>query len=304
MGYVEMLDRVLWLDLTNGWQLWEVSNARQIENLAWDKIAKETGQVTRNLLDTMSVHFLNTPLLGDYSFTILRMNGPNIHAISYSYVLAFLMILMLMSSRWMLALLIVPLLMLASAKGSLIMIFLAFCALLARKLFGAVFAYGSLIFVLIAYIGIGVIMGLQIGDYHVLGFMGGVYNFFGNPIGNGLGDGGNLVSNFGKLDWPAYQAAGRTPVAMESAVGVMLHQMGVATFALLAIYFWIALQTYKVSLKSQIALHSIASFMLMIIVVNGIFQEEAIFSPLALGIVMALNGHIIGTWLRAQPRTG
>jgi hypothetical protein len=176
----------------------------------------------------------------------------------------------------------------------MIMMLLAFSALLARKLFGAVFAIGALLFVLAVYIGLGIITGLNIGDFHVLGFMGGVYNFIGYPFGNGLGDGGNLVSNFNNLDWPAYQAAGRTPIAMESAVGVMLHQMGIATFGLLAVYAWIAAQTYKVSLESRINLHSIASFILIIVMVNGIFQEEAIFSPLALGLIMGLNGHILG----------
>lgn len=301
LGYVEMSDRVFWLDITNGWRIWELGFKDEIDNLVWDKLARETGHVNLGILDTMAVDFLNTPLLGDYGFTILRMSGPNIHAISYSYLLSFLAILMLMSGRWIFALLIVPLLLLASAKGALIMIFLALAALLARRLFGAVFAYGALLLVLIAYIGIGIFVGLRIGDYHVLGFMGGVHDFLGNPFGRGLGDGGNLVANFGALDWPAYQAAGRTPVAMESAVGVLLHQMGVATFGLLALYFWISVRTYKISLVSRLPLHSIASFILAIVVVNGIFQEEAIFSPLALGLIMALNGHVIGGSLRRMP---
>ncbi|WP_146006418.1 hypothetical protein [Cohaesibacter celericrescens] len=294
LGFIEMLDRELWLDMVNGWRLWEVGNREAVLGLVADKSAKETGLIVRNILDTMRVAFLNTPLLGENSFVILRMSGPNIHAISYSYVLAFLSILMLMNRRWYLTLPIIPLLLLASAKGSMIMMLLAFSALLARKLFGAVFAIGALLFVLAVYIGLGIITGLNIGDFHVLGFMGGVYNFIGYPFGNGLGDGGNLVSNFNNLDWPAYQAAGRTPIAMESAVGVMLHQMGIATFGLLAVYAWIAAQTYKVSLESRINLHSIASFILIIVMVNGIFQEEAIFSPLALGLIMGLNGHILG----------
>ena len=299
LGYIEMLDRRLWLDLTNGWRLWELGAEGAVKNLVLDKEAQETGRVVVHLLDTMKVAFLNTPLLGDHSFTILRMNGPNIHAISYSYALGFLAIMMLMNRRWYLALPMVPLMLLASAKGAMILLFLAFCALLARKLFGAMVAFAGLVLVLATYVVIGIVLGLKIGDYHVLGFMGGLYNFFGDPLGNGLGNGGNLVSNFQKLDWPAYQAAGRTPVAMESAVGVMLHQMGVAAFGLLAVYCWLAWQTYKVSFKSQIQLHSVASFALIIVLVNGIFQEEAIFSPLALGLIMGLNGHILGSVMRS-----
>lgn len=298
LGYVEMSDRAFWLDVTNGWRIWELGFKDEIDNLVWDRLARDTGHVNLGILDTMAVDFLNTPLLGDYGFTIMRLSGPNIHAISYSYLLSFLIILMVMSGRWYFSLLMIPLLLLASAKGALIMTLLAFSALLARKLFGAVFAYFSLVMVLVLYIVIGVLVGLAIGDYHVLGFMGGVYDFLTAPWGNGLGDGGNLVANLGALDWSAYQSAGRTPVAMESAVGVLLHQMGVAAFCLLAIYFWVSLKTYKISLVSAVPLHSVASFILAIVVINGIFQEEALFSPLALGLIMALNGHIIGSALR------
>ncbi|HAT85409.1 hypothetical protein [Cohaesibacter gelatinilyticus] len=298
-GWIEMLDRPLWLDLTNGWTYWGKIMEKDILNLSWDQDAKEKGQVLLGILDSMRVDFLNTPLLGDNSIKITRMNGPNLHPISYSYALSILALIMWFSKRgwWVLPLL--PLLLLASAKGSMIMIFLAFCALLARFLFGAVFGLVSLVFVLVCYFVLGIIIGLDIGDFHVLGFMGGVYDFLGNPIGYGLGDGGNLATNFGKLDWSAYQAAGRTPTAMESAVGVMMRQMGFAAFALLACYAWIGYQTFKLSLQSKVALHSIASFGLFIILVNGVFQEEALFSPLALGSMMALNGHILGASLRA-----
>ncbi|SNY90878.1 hypothetical protein SAMN04515647_1055 [Cohaesibacter sp. ES.047] len=304
LGFIEMIDRELWLDLVNGWKLWEVGNREAILYLAADKVAAETGQFVTSILDTFKVAFLNTPLLGDNSFVILRLMGPNNHAISYSYLLAFLALLMIMNGRWYLAVLMVPLLLFASAKGSLIMLFLAFCALVARWLFGAAFGLASLVVVLMVYIGLGIVTGLQIGDFHVLGFMGGVYNFLVDPFGNGLGDAGNLVSDFNKLDWQAYQAAGRTPIAMESAVGVMLHQMGFAALGLLGVYFWIGFQTYRVSFVSRVTLHSMACFSLFVVVVNGIFQEEAIFSPLALGLVIGLNGHILGRAFRDQKRVG
>ena len=303
LGFIEMLDRELWLDLLNGWKLWEVTNREAMLALAADQHARMTGEFPVDILDTMRVIFFNTPLLGDDSFYVLRMTGPNKHAISYSYVLAFLSVLMIMNGRWYLTLPIIPLLLLASAKGAIILMFLAFCALLARWMFGAVFAMASLFFVLIVYIGLGIITGLQIGDYHVLGFMGGLYNFIDYPFGYGLGNAGNLVQQFHELDWQAYQHAGRTPIAMESAVAVMMHQMGFATFGLLAIYGWLAFQTYGLSLKSRVPLHSMASFMVLIALVNGIFQEEAIFSPLALGIILGLNGHILGRAFSVAPAT-
>ncbi|WP_319412892.1 hypothetical protein [uncultured Cohaesibacter sp.] len=298
LGYIEMSDRRLWLDLTNGWTLWEFSNRQAMLNLAADKSAQETGKFVTDILDLMKIQFLNTPLLGDFRLIILRMSGPNGHAISYAYVLMFLAILMLTNKRWYLAVLMIPLLLMASAKGALIMGLLSFCALIARKFFGAVFAIWSLAAVLVIYIILGVVTGLKIGDFHVLGFMGGVYNFIDYPFGNGIGDAGNMSTNFSELDWSAYQHAGRTPVAMESAVGVLLHQMGFAAFGLLAVYFWIALQTYRVSFISRVNLHSVACFISMIALVNGVFQEEAIFSPLSLGLIMGLNGYILGKFAK------
>ena len=262
--------------------------------MAADKSARTSGHYITSILDLMKVQFLNTPLLGDFKLIILRMSGPNGHPISYAYLLAFLSILMVTNRRWYLALLMAPLVLFASAKGALIMMLLSFCAVVARKLFGAMFAVASLAVVLMAYILLGIVTGLNIGDFHVLGFMGGVYNFIDFPFGKGIGDAGNLLTNFSELDWSAYQHAGRTPVAMESSVGVLLHQMGFATFGLLGIYLWIAAQVYKVSFISRVNLHSVACFITMIAIVNGIFQEEAIFSPLSLGLIMGLNGYILG----------
>jgi hypothetical protein len=303
MGWIEMMDRYYWMDLTNGWTYWGKVLESEILGLAWDKSAKE-GQVLLGIVDSMKIDFLNTPLLGDDPIRIIRMNGPNLHAISYAYTLSVLALIMLYSGRGLWVLPLLPLLLLASAKGSMILMFLASCALLGRILFGAVFALISLTMVLIVYFFGGILIGLNIGDFHVLGFMGGVYDFLGNPIGYGLGDGGNLATEFHKLDWSAYQAEGRTPMAMESAVAVMMRQMGIAAFALLACYVWIGFQTFKLSLRSKVSLHSIASFGLFIILVNGVFQEEALFSPLALGTMMALNGHILGSALRSTSRTG
>ncbi|WP_316862934.1 hypothetical protein [uncultured Cohaesibacter sp.] len=299
LGYIEVFDRQLWIDLTNGWTLWDLTTREAVLNLVPDKVALQTGRFVVGMLDSMRVAFFNTPLLGE-GLTVLRVNGPNGHPISYSYILAFLTVLMLTNKRWYLALLLAPLLLMASAKGALIMLFLAYCALLGRWLFGPIFAVWALVAVLLIYIFLGIITGLRIGDFHVLGFMGGLYNFIDYPLGNGIGDGGNLITDFDKLDWQAYQRAGRTPVAMESAVAALLHQMGFATFGLLAVYVWIAWQTYKVSFVSNINLHSITFYITLVALVNGIFQEEALFSPLALGVILGLNGFILGRSLSSR----
>ncbi|WP_114008270.1 hypothetical protein [Cohaesibacter intestini] len=299
LGLIEAIDRSLWMDITNGWTLWTFGTTQDRLNLVWDAVVARQGTVMTDIFDSMRVHFLNTPLLGDNGFTILRMSGPNNHAISYSYLLSMLALVMMFTGRAWWFVFLFPLMLLSSAKGALIMLLLVCCAALARWLFGAMIALAGLLVVLVIYFVLGVKIGLDIGDFHVLGFMGGVHDFLSNPFGRGLGDGGNFTTDFSKLDWPAYQAAGRTPFAIESAVGVLMRQMGIAGFMLLGCYAWVAAQTFKLSLQSRVMLHSVLSFSLMIILVNGVFQEEALFAPMALGAIMALNGHVLGNWLRA-----
>ena len=299
LGLIEAIDRPLWMDLTNGWTLWAFGTTQDRLNLVWDAVVARQGIVMTDIFDSMRVHFLNTPLLGDNGFTILRMSGPNNHAISYSYLLSLLSLVMIFTGRPWWFVFLFPLMLLSSAKGALIMVLLACCAAFARWMFGAMVAMASLLVVLVVYFLLGVKVGLDIGDFHVLGFMGGVHDFLSNPFGRGLGDGGNFTTDFSKLDWPAYQAAGRTPFAIESAVGVLMRQMGIAGFLLMGCYGWVAAQTYKLSLQSRVMLHSVLSFCLLIILVNGVFQEEALFAPMALGAIMALNGHVLGNWLRA-----
>jgi hypothetical protein len=38
----------------------------------------------------------------------------------------------------------------------------------------------------------------------------------------------------------------------------------------------------------------------MVVLLNGLFQEEALFAPLALGLMLSLTGLVIGSQIRAQ----
>ena len=122
---------------------------------------------------------------------------------------------------------------------------------------------------------IGIVIGLGLGDYHVIGLMGGLYEFVANPIGGGIGAGGNLSSEFSKIDWPAAQAAGRTPFAVESAVGVLLYQIGVFALAVIGAYIWIAWRVLLIARTTGNDLHAAAAFALLTMVGTGLFQEEA-----------------------------
>jgi len=44
----------------------------------------------------------------------------------------------------------------------------------------------------------------------------------------------------------------------------------------------------------------LAAFGILITLVNGIFQQEALFAPLALGMLLALAGLALGNSIRAE----
>lgn len=297
-GYIELFYRNEWMVMTNGQAFWDLSISNQRNSGQWDKDAAERGIVLKGFLDSITVDLFNTPLLGELKITITRLLGPNFHAISYAYGLGFFLIFSLYRGSFILAVLLVPLLLFANAKGAVILLIFVSAAWMVARVFGAKFGFGVLSVMLIMYIVAGILVGLAIGDFHVLGFMGGVYNFLGNPFGHGLGAGGNLSTNFSTLDWSDYQAAGRTPIAIESAIGVMMYQMGFAAFVYVGTCIWIAWKTVSLGARTGHSLHIAAGFALLTVLVNGIFQEEAIFSPSGIGLIMALNGMILGAAMR------
>jgi hypothetical protein len=155
---------------------------------------------------------------------------------------------------------------------------------------------------LIGYAIVAIYIGLQIGDYHVIGFMGGWHGFLEQPFGRGLGVGGNLSEGYFSIDWSAAQQAGTMDGAVESAVGVLLYQMGTAALVPLGFYFAVALKAWRLYASSGILTQGLASFGVIVVLVNGIFQEEALFAPPALGLLLCLTGLVIGNHIRT--RTG
>ena len=305
-GIVEFVWRETWLDFTNGYAFWERAAGPNHVTMAYDKKLQETGIVATGFLDSIRITLFNSPLFADYEIQVMRLFGPNMHAISFAYALCFLSVFALYRGRFVLTAVLFTLLVLTSAKGPLILFLLVGASWMAFKLFGARFAFACLCAVLIVYAAAGIVVGLGIGDYHIIGFMGGLHEFLANPIGRGIGAGGNLSPEFSKIDWPAAQAAGRTPFAVESAVGVLLSQIGIFAFAVIGAYVWISWRVLLIARATGNDLHAAAAFALLTMVVTGIFQEEAYFAPLALAVFMALAGMIVGAAGRAgllDPRT-
>ena len=302
VGYIELFFVDEWNRLINGESFWNLTFIDGRNSLIWDRDARERGIVVKTIFDVFTVDLFNTPLLADLKISIRRLLGPNLHPISFAYIISFFLAFSLYRGKFILAALLFPLLVFTNAKGPLILLVLVSLAWVAARIFGHRFAFFSLLAAVCAYVCLGVVVGLYIGDYHVLGFMGGVYNFFEFPIGRGIGSGGNLATNFAELDWSAYQAAGRTPIAIESAVGVLLYQLGFGAFLYLGICGWFAWKTVQVGAKTGQSVHLVAGFMLLVILANGVFQEEALFSPLAFGFIMAFNGMILGAYCKAGGR--
>ncbi len=299
-GYIEFAFRDFWLDVTNGYTFWGFDELKATHSGVWEAEMRATGNVPVDLKDRFSFSFLNTPLLEDFGLSkILRIFGPNMSPISYAYGIAFFALFLFSVGRPLLALSALPLIVLCSVKGALILTIFVCLAWVSTRLLGAVATLLFSFLALITYAIVAIYIGLQIGDYHVIGFMGGWNGFLEKPFGRGLGVGGNLSEGYFSIDWSAAQQAGSIDGAVESAVGVLLYQMGIVALVPLGFYFVIALKAWRLYASSGILTQGLASFGVIVVLFNGIFQEEALFAPPALGLLLCLTGLVIGNQLRA-----
>ncbi|KWV59001.1 hypothetical protein AS156_32975 [Bradyrhizobium macuxiense] len=300
-GYTELLFRDFWLHITNGYTFWHFDELKASRSGAWEAEMRATGNVPVDLIDRFRFSFLNSPLFEDLGLSkLLRIFGPNMSPISFAYGVGFsILFLFAVGYRW-LALAAIPLLIFCSVKGALILVAFVALAWTSTWLLGPVITLAGAVVALMLYAIVAIRVGLQIGDFHVIGFMGGWNGFLQNPIGRGLGVGGNLSEGYFSIDWSAAQQAGSIEGAVESAVGVLLYQMGIASLVPLGFFLAMALRAWRLYATSGILTQGLAAFGTLVIVVNGIFQEEALFAPPALGLMLCLTGLVIGHHLRTQ----
>jgi hypothetical protein len=293
-GYVELLWLEGWLDFTNGWTYWDLASAARRQTAESVRDARETGIVAATVVDLLTTNFLNSTLVSDLALRVVRLQGPNFHPISFGYALAILTSILAAHGRILLPLAAAPLLLVIGAKGALVLVALcvAYCALARR--FAGLAPPIALGVALAAFAAFAFTSGLAHGDFHVLGLIGGLTGFAGDPIGHSLGEGGNLSTNFAAIDWSKYQHAGATDIAVESAIGVLLYQTGVAGFGILAIYLWLARTGWRLHAWRNDPSLALVSAVIPIILVNGLFQEEAMFAPLALGLALWFAGLTLG----------
>ncbi|MGV1759811.1 hypothetical protein ACQZ6F_26070 [Rhizobium sp. A22-96] len=298
-GYLEQIFRMDFLSLFHGDLYIQRGLKAQIEAGVWEKRLRETGFVLRGLEDTMMTTFFNIKLLSDLFPPIFRNGGPNFHPISYAYGLSIMATWLLFRGRWLLPIAAIPLLLVIGSKGATFMLIVA---LGARVMFRPSRAELTLLAVVVlsgVWTVAAIAFGATHGDYHVLGLIAGVREFLHNPLGQGLGIGGNLSSTSLNLDWDRAQGEGVASVPVESAVGVMLYQMGVGSFVFFGFLIALAAAARKQLIATGDPDFLFAFVTIVTITSNAVLQEEAFFSPLALGFCLLLVGVSFGTRWRA-----
>jgi hypothetical protein len=273
---------------------YDLINAPNYENMNYSKAessVKDGPQGATLVLNGRDLAEANRSVLfnvtgsesNDKSFRFL---GTALHPISTGYILAAcaLVAVSIGMGQWLW--LVVPLLVMIGVKGANL---LFACSML---LWWGWYITRSRRFLLIsgfimmaAYIQFGLSFGLERGDMHVIGFMGGVRGFLANPLGRGLGVGGNF-SPLGNqhVRWDLFQRVG-ADFALESAVGVLIFQMGVAAIAIFAVIAYLLKQApfgVKGPQRRDIIFIALAT-----VTVNGIFQEEA-YTTYACGLFTLL----------------
>lgn len=298
-GYLEQIFRMDFLSLFHGDLYIHRGLKAQIEAGVWEKKLRETGFVLRGIEDTMMTTFFNTKLLSDLFPPIFRNGGPNFHPISYAYGLSIMSAWLLFRGRWLLPMAALPLLLVIGSKGATFMLIVALGARLIYRPARAELTLLAVVALAVVWTLAAIVFGATHGDYHVLGLIAGVREFMHNPFGQGLGIGGNLSSTSLNLDWDRAQDEGVASVPVESAVGVMLYQMGVGS-----IVFFSFLAALAVSARRQLIATGDPDFLFAFVAVvtiasNAVLQEEAFFSPLALGFCLLLVGISFGTRWRS-----
>lgn len=304
-GYLEQAFRMDFLSLFHGDLYIQRGLKEQIEAGVWEKALRETGFVLRGLEDTMTTAFFNTAAFGDVLPRMFRNGGPNFHPISYAYALALLSSWLLFRGRWLWPLAALPLLLVIGSKGAAFLLVVA----LGSRLFYRPARVGLTLAVVVllaaAWTAAATVYGARHGDYHVLGLIAGVREFLAKPFGQGLGIGGNLSSTSLNLDWSVAQDQGAVSVPVESAVGVMLYQMGLGSFVFFGFLVALARHAARRLSKTGNPDFLFAFVTVVTISANAALQEEAFFSPLALGLCLLLVGVAFGTDIRRhQSRQG
>lgn len=241
-----------------------------------------------DVVSYLTASFFN---LGGLAIDSVRFGGPNMHSVSYAYVLSIGAIVAISLSVYWFAAAMLPLLFLIGVKGAAVTLFITTGLWAVGRVFGGTFlcVFGAA--VAAAYVTVVIWYGLSVGDYHVIGLIGGIEGFLRNPLGYGIGVGGNLSSSVTSTDlgadWKEFQQYGANQ-PLESAIGVLVYQMGVG--AIVVLYaIWLP---FKATIKDFRRPEGLIPLAIAVVCLNGLFQEEA-FSPYSLALLTLFAGVLL-----------
>jgi hypothetical protein len=225
--------------------------------------------------------------------TSFRFMSTVMHPISYAYILAVAALLAISLRQYFWLLILVPLMVAIGVKGAAVLLVCSLCLwtvwISTRS---GTFLVISTVVLLVTYMAYGLMHGMEYNDFHVIGFLGGWNGFLRNPFGHGIGVGGNLSSGATGLTWTgsgSLQAVG-ADFGLESAVGVLIYQMGVGSIAVFAVF--IVLLKAAPFFRRGPQGRDIWLLALATVMANGVFQEEA-FAPTAAGLIALLCAVVV-----------
>lgn len=226
-------------------------------------------------------------LSGQFGLKVMapRLFGPTIHPISFGYVLSILAVVLAYRGRWGLTVMLIIPALFIGAKGPLAIALLPILIYLFSRLTGIRPSARNVTFAVMAYSAIVIAYGVVSHDIHVAGLISGLTSLV-DPVGRGLGVGGNVSSmNKARTSYVQFFQGGGMLFPMESAVGVLLYQVGVFALPLLIAF------RRTVGAVSEIYQHDRSGMILLAATVamfcNGLFQEEA-YAPGAAGLALLL----------------
>jgi hypothetical protein len=239
---------------------------------------------------------MNTATLFNYtgdsdfaSMTSFRFMSSLMHPISYAYVLAVAGLAAVSLRQYLWLLVLVPLMIAIGVKGAALLFVFGIClwTMLATTCSGKLTLLGGTA-LLTAYVVYGISHGLEYGDFHVIGLIGGWNGFLANPLGHGLGVGGNLsAASAPGIQWTGQGGVQSTGAdfGLESAIGVLIYQMGVGSLTIFAIF--VSLLKGAPFMRRTPRGSDVWYLAVAVVMVNGVFQEEA-YAPTAAGVIALL----------------
>jgi len=291
-GYVEMLfpyDVYNFVHLTDYFHMKYADIAAYRQDLVFYGI--------QDTINFLTVPFLN--LSGTFGLRLetLRLVGPIFHFISYGYALSFFVLVIAMSGRYVLAALMMPVFLIIGAKGATVLLFFTLAGLVLNRLTRNFARTQKILYLFMTFYAVMVLYyGSISNDNHFAGLMSCLKGFLANPLGHGVGVGGNMSDtnlNLRRGGQDILTSVGDTPT--ETAIGVLMYQAGLAgliSFLVMWRFVVRKMTGFAVSQYQDLsgkAVLLILPIALSVLFINALFQEEA-FTPTGWGLWLLLTG--------------